>query len=189
MAESANTSSAQNLLTARNAILIATAILVLSLVWMCLKMLRPNDSDGIAQDTYGTRGDGYRALLETLEELKVPVTRNLGPPSAAAKAKTLVLLGPEPRLVQYEPKYLTSLKTWIENGGRNVRVPQSETEYKRDNEEEMPGERDILKLLEIDHVVTLTEKPAASGAQTQSYGSPRRSGRSIPRQAWEEWNY
>src|SRR5262245_47085646 len=180
MAESANTSSAQNLLTARNAILIATAILVLSLVWMCLKMLRPNDSDGIAQDSYGTRGDGYRALFETLEELKVPVSRSLGPPSAESGTKTLVLLGPERRLVQYEPKYLTSLKTWIENGGRLVLAPQRETEFTRHDEEDMPGERDILKLLGVDDVVTLTEKPAAPGVQSQTYGSSRNSRRSIP---------
>jgi hypothetical protein len=189
MAESADSSSAQHLLNARNAILIAIGILVLSIIWMCLKMLRPNDSDGLARDTFGTHGDGYRALLETLEELQVPVTRSLEPPSIGSGTKTFVLLGPDPQLVQYEPKYLTSLKVWIENGGRLIVAPHRETESPRQDEEKEPGERDILKLLGVADSVTLTEQSSAGGARPQSSRQSRNSGRSFPREAWDTWNY
>ena len=36
-------------------------------------MLQPTDSGGLGQDTYGTHADGFRALYEMLEELRVPV--------------------------------------------------------------------------------------------------------------------
>jgi hypothetical protein len=114
------------LLSARNMILAAAAILVLSLLGMMVSMLRPRDSGGLARDSFGTRGGGYRALVETLQELGIGVSRSLAPPQPdASERHTLVLLDPNPRLVAIGPKYAQALRSWVEAGGRVVVTPST----------------------------------------------------------------
>jgi hypothetical protein len=171
MVESADTSVNRNLLTPPNAILTAALVLAVSLVWACATMMRPNDSGGMGRDSFGTRNSGFRALFETLQELQVPVRRNLEPPAADASANTLVLLRPDSQLVQFEPRYLKSLESWINNGGRLVlalgRIDERTRHF--DYNDDAPGEHDILKLLELDDFVSLREQ-SASKAVLQERG-------------------
>jgi hypothetical protein len=157
MSASVKSSKGPGLLSARNLILAAAAVFVLSVLGMCVSMLQPNDSGGMGRDSYGTRVHGYRAVMEVLAELGVPVARDLAPPHVDAKDEhTLVLLGPEPRLVQFSPKYLQSLLSWIDAGGRLVIAPSPRGHRRGDVEEEDEAEdretedkspRDILELL------------------------------------------
>src|SRR4051812_38900755 len=161
MVESADTSASGNLLTARNAILTAALVLAVSLVWACATMLRPNDSDGMGRDSFGTRNGGFRALFETLRELQVPVRRSLEPPAADASAKTIVLLLPDSQLVQFEPRYLNGLESWINSGGRLVlALGRSDERTRHVDNDHIPGERDILKSLKVNDFVKLTEQSA-----------------------------
>jgi hypothetical protein len=170
MVESVDTSVNRNLLTPRNAILTAALVFAVSLVWACATMVRPNDSGGMGRDSFGTRSGGFRALFETLQELQVPVRRSLEPAAADASANTLVLLRPDSQLVQFEPRYLKSLESWINNGGRLVLALGRIDERTRhlDNDD-VPGERDILKLLKLDDFVSLNEQ-SASKAVLQERG-------------------
>lgn len=189
MVESANTSATQNLLTARNAILISVAVLALSLLWALATMLRPKDSGGLARDSFGTHGDGFRGLFETLQDLNVPVTRGMWPPSSDPKATTVVMLAPDPQLVQFEPKYLTSLKSWVERGGRLIVAPQHLTEHKNRYEDAMPGERNVLKLLDIEGSVTLAEKQASDEVLNGVRRHSRDAESSLPEEMWDAWTY
>jgi hypothetical protein len=186
MDASANTSTSQNLLTARNAIIVAVSVLALSLLWACATMLRPNDSDGLARDSYGTHGDGYRALLEIMQELQVPVERSFAPPQASEnRAETIVLLGPDPQLVLFEPKYLKSLLSWIDEGGRLIVAPAHVSLEFEDQFDEsvVPGERDLLKLLEVNDAVTLEEQPASAAVVAERKS---RSNRADRHNRWED---
>jgi hypothetical protein len=126
-------------------------------------------------------------VFETLKELNVPVSRGVWPPSSDPNAATIVLLAPDPQLVQFEPKYLTALKSWVERGGRLVVAPQHLTEGKHRYDDGLPGERDILKLLGINESVTLVEKEAS---QEVLQNGGRRSwddDSSLPEEAWNAW--
>jgi hypothetical protein len=189
MVESANTSANRNLLTARNAIFAAVGVLTLSLIWACATMLRPNATGGMARDSFGTRGDGFRALFEILGELQIPVSRTLAPPTVNENVKTFVMLAPDPQLVQFEPKYLTSLKTWIDNGGRLILAPTRLTELTgNETGRDIPGERDVLKLFGVDDVVNVKEHATSEVAQQQRRaGSPNTPYSSL-REEWKRWN-
>jgi hypothetical protein len=114
----------QNLLSARNLILASAAVLVLSVLGMCISMLRPVDSDGLARDSYGTRDGGYRALVDILEELGIKASRSVSPPQPDPDDRhTLVMLDPNARLVAVGPKYAQALRKWVEAGGRIVVTP------------------------------------------------------------------
>src|SRR5262245_24770065 len=84
MTTSANTSETPGLLSARNVILAAAALLVLSVLGSCLAMLRPPDSGGLGRDSFGTRRQGFRALMETLQDVGIDARRDLAPPAADA---------------------------------------------------------------------------------------------------------
>ncbi|MEI8020983.1 MAG: hypothetical protein WCH39_22450, partial [Schlesneria sp.] len=68
------------MLSARNAILIALAVFLLSLVAGTFSLLGPPDSNGAAVDSYGTRRDGFRAAFELLKAFDVSVERRIEPP-------------------------------------------------------------------------------------------------------------
>ena len=105
----------------RSIILLSVLIFGVSIVIACLSLLEPPDSGGRGGDTYGTRGHGYRALFETLEELEVPVHRQLAPPTPTLDTnQTLVFLAPQENLTKVEPAYIQALKQWLHRGGRIV---------------------------------------------------------------------
>jgi hypothetical protein len=162
-------------------VLVIAAVLVLSLLWACAKMLRPNDSGGMGRDSYGVRGDGFRGLYEILDALHIPVRRGLAPPRQGGEsAYTIALLGPDPQLVLFEPKYLTSLLSWVDGGGRLVvaPAPHKHNWYFDETHKTVPGERDILKLLEVHDVVTLSEHPPSEAVTKERQRNLRDSGRS-----------
>jgi hypothetical protein len=199
MVESANTSANQNLLTARNAVVVVSVVLAISLLWQCAQMLRPNDSGGMARDSYGTRGDGFRGLYEILSELHVSVSRGLAPPTVnGEKARTVALLGPDPQLVLFEPKYLKSLLSWVDAGGRLVVAPaQVRHKDHHDEDDGILGERDILKLLEVNDTVTLQDEPPSDAVVKERESNSRDSQRSgswqtrdyVPEDVWDAWTY
>lgn len=111
---------------ARNVIIVSVAVAVVSLLGACLSLLAPPDSGGMGRDTYGTRGDGHRALFELLTELNVPTERLLVPPTLAlANDRTLVFWEADAALVQVEPVYLRGVAEWVRGGGRVVATPES----------------------------------------------------------------
>jgi hypothetical protein len=148
-----------DLLSARNLILASAAVLVLSVLGMCISMLRPVDSGGLARDTYGTRAGGYRALVEILQELGVNASRSVSPPQPDANdRKTLVLLDPNPRLVAVGPKYAQSMRKWIETGGRVVVTPSTSNRDSSGTSESSANDdrpTDILQALGVDDQVSV----------------------------------
>ena len=147
-----------DLLSARNVILASAAVLALSVLGMCISMLRPNDTKGLAQDSFGTRGGGYRGLFEVLAELGVAVRRHIAPPAGEEDtSQTLVLLNPNPRLVGVGPKYLHALRTWVERGGRVVVTPSTSHDpfWEASRGPDDANEVDVLSALGIDDAVTV----------------------------------
>lgn len=161
MVEFANTSATPNLLSARNVIITVSAVMIISLLWECFTILKPNDSDGRARDSFGTRGDGYRALYEILESLHVPVERDWTTPQFTEDLPaTFVLLAPDREMVLNEPTYLKSLLKWVDAGGRLIVAPMPpvDIEARRDRNVDLPGEPDILRALELGDVVFLDDE-------------------------------
>ena len=112
------------MLSVRNAILAAAVLLIVALVTSVVTMVQTPDSGGLGNDSFGTRGRGYRGLFEVLDELGITTSRSFAPPEAANLAdETLVLLAPNSRLVGFEPTYLLRLQPWIEQGGTGRRRP------------------------------------------------------------------
>jgi hypothetical protein len=112
------------MLTARNFVALTIIIAIVSLAWACRELARPPDSGGLGSDSYGTRVQGQRGLFEILTDLRIPVERVLGPPTAVVgREVTLVLWKPQPEVVQLEPAYLHALAHWVETGGRVVVAP------------------------------------------------------------------
>lgn len=104
----------------RSVILLAVFLLLFSLVYSILSLLRPPDSGGQGQDSFGTQGYGFRALYEVLRELDIEVSRQFAPPNPQATGETLALLAPDDQLVAVNPTYLQQLLPWVERGGRLV---------------------------------------------------------------------
>jgi hypothetical protein len=169
MIESNNTSSSAILLSARNLILGAALVLVLSVIGSCVAMLRPNDSDGLGRDSFGVTAAGYRALMETLEQLHVPATRSLAPPEADDDdvGQTIVLLRPDPLLLGNAPRFLHALLEWVDRGGRFVVAPtdwdQHWANQYRAQSKDSSTEHDILKLIGVgDRIQLETWTPATA---------------------------
>lgn len=117
------------MLSVRNAVIAAASLLILSIMASLLTMVQEPDSGGTGNDSFGTRGYGYRALYETLNELQIPVTRLFSPPiSDHLQADTLVFLKPAQMIVATEPSYLNRLQSWVEKGGRIVVAPDPSTD-------------------------------------------------------------
>jgi len=112
------------MLTARSVVAVTVGVALISIMLATISLLRPPDSGGLAGDSYGTRAHGYRAVLETLSELDVPVRRRLGPPLPPAdQDHTLVFWAPHRNLVNLEPAYLEQVAGWVRGGGRVVVAP------------------------------------------------------------------
>lgn len=111
----------------RSLILLSILLLVISLVAGFVSLLQAPDSDGMGQDSYGTRGFGYRAVYDLLRELDIKTRRNFSPPEPDDTSQTLVLLQPDPSIAGTEPTYLHRLLPWVERGGRLVvSLPRSD---------------------------------------------------------------
>ena len=101
------------MLSVRNAIVSASLLFLLSLILSVVQMLQTPDSDGRGNDSFGTRGGGFRALFETLERLEVPVSRNLAPPrSSRLPDGTLAILEPGKLRGGTGSIYLKRLDPW-----------------------------------------------------------------------------
>jgi hypothetical protein len=116
------------MLTPRNFIGMTIAIAVFSIISLCWSMLQTPDGGGMGADSFGTRGIGYRALFESLNELGVPVRRQLGPPKPnELKGALLVLWDPRTQLIEADPKWLHDVKVWLQQGGSAVVAFDGET--------------------------------------------------------------
>jgi hypothetical protein len=188
----------RELLSTRNLVLAAAAVLVLSVLGMLVSMLRPQDSGGRARDSFGTRAGGYRALVETLEELGIGVSRSLAPPQAEAKDRhTLVLLNPNARLVATGPKYAQSLRSWVEAGGRVVVTPstgQDAWAWTPGTDADHQSQVDILDALGVGEEISAGEMSVSSSeadytalgaGETDSTASGRDDDDSS---VWDAWN-
>ena len=106
------------MLTSRNAISLTITLAVISLAWTCWSLMRPPDGDGMRPDSYGTRGRGQRAVLDTFGELGLPIRRSLGPPtSTKLENARLVLWQPSSEIVRVEQKWLAGVGDWVRDGG------------------------------------------------------------------------
>jgi hypothetical protein len=109
------------MLTPRNFIGLTIAIAVFSILSLCWSMLQTPDGGGLRADSFGTRGIGHRAIFESLEELGVPVHRELGPPKPnELNDSLLVLWAPRIRLIEADPKWLRDVESWLQQGGHAV---------------------------------------------------------------------
>lgn len=106
------------MLRARDVIMVAGLIAVLSVLMSVISLMGPPDGDGWGGDSYGTHARGQRALYELLGELGVPVSRRLSPPTGLPVGNALlVLMSPHAGLVAMEPAYLHRLREWLASGG------------------------------------------------------------------------
>lgn len=114
------------MLSARNVIIVTVAIAVISIIGSIAALLQP-DRGGEGRDSFGTRSHGYRAFVETLQELQIPVERVLVPPTEVLDGEplTLVFWEPHPQLVVTEPVYLQEVAEWVRRGGRVVVSPSA----------------------------------------------------------------
>jgi hypothetical protein len=152
-------------LSARNVIILAVVVLIIALVWAVASALGPNDSGGVARDSYGTQAHGYRALFELLGELSAPPRRSTSPPGPGMPVDgTFVLLAPHTQLVVTAPKHLHAVRDWVEAGGRLIVAPSvRESEWaKRVREmqtEDLKGApADVLDALDVDDFIALDER-------------------------------
>ncbi len=124
------------MLTPRHVIFASIAVLTISLVWGVVSLMGEPDSGGRGSDSYGVRRDGQRGLYETLSELGLPVRRSVEPPGGKRQTdSTVVLWGPQPMLVAYEPRHLQRLAEWVKEGGRVVVAPSQVSEMMMVTEE------------------------------------------------------
>jgi hypothetical protein len=162
------------MLTARSVLVITVSLAVLALVGGLISLLQPPDRGGLGRDTYGTKAEGYRALFDTLTELKFDQRRELAPPNAADLAgATLVLWSPDPDLVQIEPVYLARLRQWIRSGGRVVVAPQAVRENDRESSRpmELVPPTTVLRELGLSEIETTFIDLPESGSN-QNAGAP-----------------
>lgn len=109
---------------ARNVIVVAGLMAILSVILSLLSLMKPPDGDGWNADSYGTRARGHKALYELLGGLNVPVKRQLTPPvNLPVRGQLLVMWGPDRNFVEMEPAYLYRLRDWMKAGGEIVVAP------------------------------------------------------------------
>lgn len=112
------------MVSVRSAIVSAILLFVMAIGFSIINMTKTPDSGGFNNDSFGTRGRGFRALYETFDELDIAVQRELAPPGAKSFPEgTYVILEPSPIMAGTEPSYLQNLRAWVEEGGRIVIAP------------------------------------------------------------------
>ena len=106
------------MLTTRNVVTVVILVVLISVVSAAISLLRSPTGGVTGRDSYGTHSYGFRGLFETLDELDIPVERELTPPGGLVDRDiTLAIFEPDPMLVTMEPAYLHAVGTWVENGG------------------------------------------------------------------------
>lgn len=141
------------MLTPRHVIFASIIVLTISLVWGVISLMGDPDSGGRGADSYGLRRDGHRALFETLTELGLPVRRSVEPPGGRQSVdRTIVLWGPQPMLVAYEPRHLHRLVEWVREGGRVVVAPSPPLDMMMVSEDLEHFDTTILEALDLDGV-------------------------------------
>ena len=157
-----------SVLNAKNALRAAISLAVCSLVGIIYSALKPIDSNGVGQDSYGRRLHGYRAMYETLAELGVPMRRLLTPPmSHDGEPETIVLWAPFPPLVSQLATNLDRLVTWVEAGGRLVVSPYAGAVDSTGDQAQFGIFRatsNVLEALEIRHVALQSILPRTGEA-------------------------
>jgi hypothetical protein len=112
------------MLTPRNFIILFIVLFVVSLVSACVSLIESPTGGVTGRDSFGTRTYGFRGLYETLEELGVPVERDLVPPDHSLKRDvTFAIVEPDPVIVTSEPAYLHTVAQWVKEGGSAVVIP------------------------------------------------------------------
>jgi hypothetical protein len=112
------------MLTPRNFIILFIVLFVVSLVSACVSLIESPTGGVTGRDSFGTRTYGFRGLYETLEELGIPVERDLVPPDRSLKRDmTLAIFEPDPVIVTSEPAYLHTVAQWVKEGGSAVVIP------------------------------------------------------------------
>lgn len=115
-----------DMLSARNVIIVTVAIAAISVIGSVAALLQP-DHGGEGRDSFGTRSHGYRAFVETLQDLQVPVRRVLVPPTEVLDGEpvTLIFWEPHLQLVVTEPVHLQKVAEWVRRGGKVVVSPSA----------------------------------------------------------------
>ena len=149
----------------RSVILLAVLLLVVSVVAAFAALFRTPDSDGMGQDSYGTRGFGFRAIHDVLSELEIPTRRSFSPPDPGDTTQTIVLLQPDATIAGTEPAYLHRLRAWVERGGRLViTLPRGDRSalamMTTDDDTKLPSIQESLGLSEV--ATELQLSPAAA---------------------------
>ncbi|HET6328159.1 MAG TPA: DUF4350 domain-containing protein, partial [Planctomycetaceae bacterium] len=112
------------MLTTRNVVTVVILVMLISIVSAAISLLRSPSGVVTGRDSYGTQSYGFRGLYDTLEELNVPVERELTPPDGLLDRDiTLAIFEPDPMLLTMEPAYLHTVGKWVENGGTVVVAP------------------------------------------------------------------
>lgn len=161
-------------LTASNFILVTSALVLASIIVASLSTLDMPDSGGLARDSFGTHGDGFRGVFELLGELGAPAERDGSPPSAQRpRDATICMLAPDDRLAATNPRYLRQLMDWVNGGGRLVVSPRRSWEEEFDGAAEqaadLKGPTGALEALGIQdkihikrHIMTGSTRDASS---------------------------
>lgn len=109
------------MITGRNVILASIAVFVLAMILNVITLMQPLDNDGKGSDSYGVYPSGYRALVEIMQEVDVPVARTHAPfDREITHRATYVLAGPDVALLESEEDVLRQLETWVHDGGQLV---------------------------------------------------------------------
>lgn len=185
------------MLTSRNAIALSISLAVFSLLWSCLSLLRPPDGDGLRADSYGTRGRGQRAVLDTFRELGLPIRRSLGPPvPGRLENARLVLWQPSNEIVRVEQTWLEGVGNWVRDGGHvlvavgveelnwfDPEVIREAEKQKRKQQKKKAGtaetEVEPRSLWELLQLPTVSVKPLAPEDSSVEKPEPRTSSREL----------
>jgi hypothetical protein len=112
------------MLTPRHAILAAALLFTGYVLVSVFQALAPPELEGAGADSYNAGREGTRALVALLEELQVPVERQIGPPTVDFPIDAaLLLIAPDPVLVRTEPEPLRRVGEWVRRGGRVIVAP------------------------------------------------------------------
>lgn len=108
-------------MSGRNVVIISVVILVLSMISSVVSLLQPLDNDGKGVDSYGVYPSGQRALVEVLQQLKIPVRRAHSPfDRSLSPQASYVLIGPDVGLLETEAGTLEEMEEWVQSGGQLV---------------------------------------------------------------------
>ena len=168
------------MLNARAVVVAAAALAGLVLLAAWWSLLSPTMSSDNS-DSFGVRTNGYLGLLETLQELGAPAVRSVEPPIREGETDdVLVFLNPDQEMIDLEPAYLQSVRTWLRGGGRVVvALPDADEvipflQQQRRQLGEAYQTRNLLELLGLNgDVGTVAAERIAENSSVEAGGQPR----------------